>query len=119
MPPSPHRDLLVQLIVAHMRGHDLADGRCVCSCKRHFENDRAHAVHVAEMVIDAFGGVLQQERVEGQLVVLAAAMRYFGPGETGTTARSRAVYTGAQFAGWCRERASSLRRTSGQGKPPT
>lgn len=119
MPPSPHHDRLVKLILSHMPLKTLGNGTIVCTCERSFETEVDFANHAAQMVVDNFSGVLQQERVEGQLTLLAAAMRHFGPSEAGASARSRSVYTGAQFAGWCRERAHALHRSHGQGKPPT
>lgn len=116
MPPS-NRDHLAKLILAHCPV-TLPEGTITCSCKRPLTTDGTYAAHLAEMVLDGLDGVIAQERIEGQLSLLAGMTRYFGPGDRGATTRSRTVYTGAQFAAWCREKALALHRT-GRSKPPT
>jgi hypothetical protein len=41
---------------------------------------------------------------------------YWGPNDKGSTSRSRAVYTGSQFAGWLKQQAINLHRQAQQ--PP-
>lgn len=72
------------------------------------------------MVERALDTLVEAERCDAQLSLLAGAIRYWGPAKGRPTVRSRNVYSGAQIAGWCREKMLSLHRANGQSmeKPP-
>lgn len=85
-----------------------------------FDNERRFAEHLAVIIEAAFSDVIEAERIDAQLSLLAGAVRFWGPSNGRTTPRSRNVYSGAQIANWCRDKAISLHRVSGQSmeKPP-
>lgn len=113
-------DRLAKIIHDHLERGTLATGEVVCKCGQTFATSRLYASHLAGTLDAALSDLIEQERVEAQLSVLAAGMRFWNPPGASATARSRSVYTGAQFAGWCREKAMALSRSrpADAGKPP-